>query len=72
MVNNSLTKKQMPKSQSLFVTRLYQSRIRKRDMTFFLVAAMIAFVAVGVFAVPRVFVHGFWLTLNDFWHSVTH
>ena len=27
MVNNSLTKKQMPKSQSLFVTRLYQSRI---------------------------------------------
>src|SRR5690349_13204935 len=27
MVNNSLTIKQMPKSQSLFVTRLYQGRI---------------------------------------------
>jgi uncharacterized membrane-anchored protein len=54
------------------VNRLYQRHIRKRDLTFFLVAAMIAFVAVGVFAVPRVFVHGFWLTLRDFWHSVTH
>jgi uncharacterized membrane-anchored protein len=54
------------------VSRLYQGRIRKRDMTFFLVAVMIAFIAVAVFAVPRVFLHGFWLTLSDFWHSLTH
>ena len=33
MVNNSLTIKQMPKSQSLFVTRLYQGRIAvSRDL----------------------------------------
>jgi uncharacterized membrane-anchored protein len=54
------------------VSRLYEGRIRKRDLTFFLVAALIAFIAVGVFAVPRVFIHGFWLSLNDFWHSLTH
>ncbi len=54
------------------VSRLYQGRIRKRDMTFFLIAVMIAFIAVAVFAIPRVFLHGFWLTLNDFWHSLTH
>src|SRR5207244_12315233 len=54
------------------VSRLYQGRIRKRDMVFFLLAALIAFLAVAVFAVPRVFLHGFWLYLRDFWHSVTH
>jgi uncharacterized membrane-anchored protein len=54
------------------VSRLYQSRIRKRDMTFFLVAAMVAFIAIAVFAVPRVFIDSFWLILSDFWHSVTH
>jgi uncharacterized membrane-anchored protein len=54
------------------VSRLYQGRIRKRDMTFFLVAAVFALLAIVVFAVPRVFVHSFWLILNDFWHSITH
>jgi uncharacterized membrane-anchored protein len=53
------------------VSRLYQGRIRKRDMTFFLIAAVFALLAIAVFAVPRVFVHSFWLILNDFWHSVT-
>lgn len=53
------------------VSRLYQGRIRKRDMTFFLVAAVFALLAIAVFAVPRVFLHSFWLILNDFWHSVT-
>jgi uncharacterized membrane-anchored protein len=54
------------------VSRLYQGRIRKRDMTFFFVAALIAFLAIAVFAVPRVFLHGFWLYVSDFWHSITH
>ncbi|HZN16057.1 MAG TPA: putative cytokinetic ring protein SteA [Acidimicrobiales bacterium] len=54
------------------VSRLYQGRIRKRDMTFFLVAAVFALLAIVVFAVPRVFVHSFWLILSDFWHSITH
>ncbi len=53
------------------VSRLYQGRIRKRDMTFFLIAAVFALLAIAVFAVPRVFLHSFWLILNDFWHSVT-
>jgi uncharacterized membrane-anchored protein len=53
------------------VSRLYQGRIRKRDMTFFLIAAVIAFLAIAVFAAPRVFVDSFRLILSDFWDSIT-
>jgi uncharacterized membrane-anchored protein len=52
------------------VSRLYESRIRKRDMTFFLVAAFVAFLAIIVFAFPRVFLDSGWFLLRRFVHSI--
>lgn len=52
------------------VNRLYQGRIRKRDLTLFLVAAMLCFVGVVVFLTPRVFLEGLWLFIRDLWDSI--
>ncbi|MDQ1437748.1 MAG: hypothetical protein QOK43_1377 [Acidimicrobiaceae bacterium] len=52
------------------VSRLYESRIRKRDMTFFLLAAMLCFVVVVVALTPSVFLDGFWVLLRDAWRSI--
>ena len=52
------------------VSRLYESRIRKRDMTFFLLATMLCFVVVAVALTPDVFVEGSWVLLRDAWRSV--
>ncbi|MDQ1445358.1 MAG: hypothetical protein QOI20_1822 [Acidimicrobiaceae bacterium] len=54
------------------VSRLYESRIRKRDMTFFLLAAMLCFVVVVVALTPSVFLDGFWVLLRDAWRSIVH
>ncbi|HEV7888268.1 MAG TPA: putative cytokinetic ring protein SteA, partial [Acidimicrobiales bacterium] len=54
------------------VSRLYESRIRKRDMTFFLLAAMLCFIVVVVALTPRVFLEGFWLSLREAWRSVVN
>ena len=53
------------------VSRLYESRVRKRDMTFFLLAAMLCFIVVVVLLTPRVFLDGFWVLLRDAWRSLT-
>ncbi|MBA3655614.1 MAG: hypothetical protein H0W70_15635 [Actinobacteria bacterium] len=52
------------------VSRLYEGRIRKREMTFFLVAALLAFLAIVVFAFPRVFLDSGWFILRRFVHSI--
>ncbi|HEX2849296.1 MAG TPA: putative cytokinetic ring protein SteA [Acidimicrobiales bacterium] len=52
------------------VSRLYQTRIRKRDMTVFLFAAMLFFIAIVVMVVPRVFVDSVWLYVQDVWDSI--
>jgi uncharacterized membrane-anchored protein len=54
------------------VSRLYESRVRKRDMTFFLLAAMLCFLVVVVALTPPVFLTGFWVLLGDAWRSLTH
>jgi uncharacterized membrane-anchored protein len=54
------------------VSRLYQGRVRKRDMTFFLLAAMLCFLVVVLALTPRVFLTGFWVLLGDAWRSLTH
>ncbi|HZQ26219.1 MAG TPA: putative cytokinetic ring protein SteA [Acidimicrobiales bacterium] len=54
------------------VSRLYESRIHKRDMTFFLLAAMLCFVVVIVALFPRVFLEGFWLLVREAWRSIAH
>jgi uncharacterized membrane-anchored protein len=47
------------------VSRLYQARIRKRDLLLFLLAAMLCFVVVALMLTPRVFVDGLWLIVRD-------
>ena len=54
------------------VSKLYESRIRKRDLAFFLLAAMLCFVVVVVAVFPRVFLDSFWLLIREAWRSVTH
>ncbi len=54
------------------VSKLYESRIRKRDLVFFLLAAMLCFVVVVVAVFPRVFLDSFWLLLREAWRSLTH
>jgi uncharacterized membrane-anchored protein len=54
------------------VSRLYESRIRKRDMTFFLLTAMLCFIVVVVLLTPRVFLDGFWVLIQEAWRSLTH
>ena len=51
------------------VNRLYQGRLRKRDLTLFLIAAMLTFSAIVLLVVPRVFVEGVWLYVRDLWDS---
>jgi uncharacterized membrane-anchored protein len=54
------------------VNKLYESRIRKRDLTFFLLAAMLCFIVVFVALVPRVYLESVWLIVRDLWRAVTH
>ena len=53
------------------VSRLYQARIRKRDFTLFLVAALLCFVVILLFVTPAVFREGMWLIVRDLWRSAT-
>jgi len=54
------------------VSRLYRSRVRKRDLVFLLVAVMLCVVAMVFVSAPlRVFLEGFRLVWRDFWRSVT-
>jgi uncharacterized membrane-anchored protein len=52
------------------VNRLYQGRIRKRDFTLFLVAAMLCVLVVLFFLTPRVFLESLWLFVRDAWDSM--
>lgn len=54
------------------VSKLYESRIRKRDLMLFLLAAMLCFVVVVVAVFPRVFLESFWLLIREAWRSLTH
>ena len=51
------------------VSRLYQGRIRARDLTLFLLAAMLCFTVIGLVVIPRVFVDSLWLIVRDLWNS---
>jgi len=54
------------------VSKLYESRVRKRDLVLFLLAAMLCFVVVAVAVFPRVFLESFWLLAREAWRSLTH
>lgn len=48
------------------VSHLYASRIRKRDLTFFVVAILLAFVAISAVSEPmQVFLRSLWLILRE-------
>jgi len=52
------------------VSRLYSTPIRKRDIIFFLTAAVLAFVVIVMFAFPRVVIDSVWLIVRDLWRTV--
>ncbi len=52
------------------VSRLYESRLRKRDLFLFLVAAMLVFAAILLIVVPQVFLDSTRLYVEDLWDSV--
>ena len=54
------------------VSRLYEGRIRKRDMTYFLLAAMLCFIVVALVVFPRVFLESFWEYARSAWRALTH
>ncbi|MBV8961109.1 MAG: hypothetical protein JOZ37_08710 [Actinobacteria bacterium] len=54
------------------VSQLYRGRIRKRDMLFFIAAAMLAFVILILVAFPRVYIDSGWFILRQAWRSITH
>jgi uncharacterized membrane-anchored protein len=54
------------------VSKLYQAPIRKRDLTVFLLAAMLCFVVIFFLVVPPVFRESLWLVIRNEWRHLTH
>lgn len=52
------------------VSRLYESRLRKRDLFLFLAAAMLVFAVILLVVVPQVFLDSTQLYVEDLWDSV--
>ncbi|MFZ4515547.1 MAG: putative cytokinetic ring protein SteA [Acidimicrobiia bacterium] len=54
------------------VGRLYAGRVRRRDIAFLVVAALIAMIAVSIVSEPiHIFLNGIRLTLRDLWFSIS-
>jgi uncharacterized membrane-anchored protein len=53
------------------VSRLYQGSIRKRDMTFFLLSALLCFIVVLLVLTPDVFRDSVGYIVRDLWRSLT-
>jgi uncharacterized membrane-anchored protein len=55
------------------VNRLYEGRVRRRDLLFLVAAALFAMIVIAIVAEPlHVFFDGLRLTLEDLWRSITH
>jgi uncharacterized membrane-anchored protein len=54
------------------VNQLYSGRLRKRDLTFFLVAAMLAFAVIAIMVVPPVYWNSLRIIFKEWWRTVTH
>jgi uncharacterized membrane-anchored protein len=55
------------------VHRLYEGRVRRRDIFVLILSAVLTIVVIGLVAQPlHTYVDGIRLTLDDFWYSVTH
>ena len=54
------------------VARLYEPTVRRRDLVFLVLAALLVMLVITVVAEPlRVYLDGIWLTLRDLWFSIT-
>ena len=55
------------------VHRLYEGRVRRRDIVVLVLAALLTIVVIGLVAQPiHTYVDGIRLTLDDLWYSITH
>jgi len=55
------------------VHRLYEGRVRRRDIVVLVLAALFTIVVIGLVAQPlHTYVDGIRLTLDDLWYSITH
>ncbi len=55
------------------VHRLYEGRVRRRDIVVLIFAALFTIVVIGLVAQPlHTYVDGIRLTLDDLWYSLTH
>ena len=54
------------------VNKLYESRIRKRDLMLFLAVAMLCFLVIALVLAPRVYLQSVWLILRNQWRGLTH
>ena len=52
------------------VSRLYEGRIRKRDLFVLVLAGLLCFVVLSLVVVPRVFIDSVWLIVRDLWHRI--
>jgi uncharacterized membrane-anchored protein len=53
------------------VSRLYESRMRRRDLAMLVGAALVAMLSITIVSEPlHVFLNGWWVVLRDVWHSV--
>jgi uncharacterized membrane-anchored protein len=53
------------------VSRLYESRLRRRDLVLLVASALVAMVVITVVSEPlHVFLNGWWVVLRDAWRSV--
>jgi uncharacterized membrane-anchored protein len=53
------------------VNRLYESRVRRRDLLLLVVAAVMAIVVMSIVSQPlQVYLRGLRLTLEDLWDSI--
>jgi uncharacterized membrane-anchored protein len=54
------------------VSRLYEGRVRRRDIALLVASAIVAIVVVSIVSEPiHVFLRGIELTLRDFWFSIS-
>jgi uncharacterized membrane-anchored protein len=54
------------------VSRLYEARIRRRDIVLLVGAALVGILTIGIVSEPiHVFLDGFRVVLEDFWRSIT-
>jgi uncharacterized membrane-anchored protein len=54
------------------VSRLYQSRVRRRDVLALVAAALVAVVVMGVVSEPiQTYLEGIRVTLKSLWYSIT-